>query len=165
MGDGCDCRYELMEAETKDGVVVFGPFLDDADTSVVETFDASGVGFLIEVGNDAPALFLVDDTDMGVFVPYGIETVDVLVIASAEQEDDEVAFGRVLGDRVLADVIVFGLVAVDEFVEGVKFWGAADEALVLEDGAVVDILEMFHILAPLGCVWIFVFRLYEKRRP
>ena len=165
MGDGCDCRYELMEAETKDGVVVLGAFLDDADTSFVEVFDAPGIGFFLEVGDDAPALVLVDDADMGVFVLHPIETGDVLVIASAEQEDDEVAFGRVLLDRVLAYVVVFGLVAVDEFVEGVIFWGSADEAFVLEKGTVVDVLEMFHSMAPLGCVWFFVFRLYEKRRP
>lgn len=165
MGDGCDRGYELMEAETEDGVIVFSAFLDDADTSGIEVVDAPGVGFSVEVGDDAPALFLVDDTDMGVFVLHGIETVDVLVIASAEQEDDEVASARVLLDRVEADVVVFRFVAVDEFTEGVIFWGAADEALVLEDGTVVDVMEMFHSMAPLGCVWVFVFRLNEKRRP
>ena len=165
MGDGCDRGYELMEAETEDGVIVFSAFLDDADTSGIEIVDAPGVGFFVEVGDDGPSLFFVDDGDMGVFVLHPIETGDVLVIASAEQEDDEVTSARVFLDRVEADVVVFRFVAVDEFTEGVIFWGAADEALVLEDGTVMDIMEMFHSMAPLGCVWVFVFRLNEKRRP
>lgn len=167
MGDGCDRGYELMEAETEYGVIVFGTFLDKSDTSGIEVLDASGAWFWFEVGDDeVMAVFMsMDDTNMGVGIFLGIERGRGIVIVFAEEKDEEVSFARVLEDRFFSDALMFGFVAVKEFLEGSLFTGPEDKAFPLEEGTIIDRLKMFHGMAPLGCVWVFVFRLNEKRRP